>query len=50
MGRFDAADALVAKGAKLNAQQAEIMKNSVSDARGKAIVAKAVAKPAAKKK
>jgi hypothetical protein len=41
MGRFDAADALVAKGAKLNTQQAEVMKNSVSDARGKAIVAKA---------
>lgn len=50
MGRFDAADALVAKGAKLNAQQAEIMKNSVSDPRGKAIVAKAMAKPATKKK
>lgn len=50
MGRFDAADALVAKGAKLNAQQAEIMNNSVSDPRGKAIVAKATAKPAAKKK
>lgn len=50
MGRFDAADALVAKGAKLNAQQAEVMKNSVSDPRGKAIVAKAIAKPAAKKK
>ena len=48
MGRFDAADALVAKGAKLNAQQAEIMTNSVSDPRGKAIVAKA--KGSAKKK
>lgn len=50
MGRFDAADALVANGAKLNAQQAEVMKNSVSDPRGKAIVAKAAAKPPAKKK
>lgn len=50
MGRFDAADALVAKGGKLTAQQAEVMKNSVSDPRGKAIVAKATIKPAAKKK
>jgi ankyrin repeat protein len=50
MGRFDAADALVAKGAKLNAQQAEVMKASVSDPRGKAIVAKAVAKGPSKKK
>jgi hypothetical protein len=50
MGRFDAADALVAKGGKLTAQQAEVMKNSVSDPRGKAIVAKATTKPAAKKK
>ena len=50
MGRFDAADALVAKGAKLDAQQAEVMNNSVNDPRGKAIVAKATAKPAAKKK
>ncbi|HEX7191468.1 MAG TPA: ankyrin repeat domain-containing protein [Thermoanaerobaculia bacterium] len=50
MGRFDAADALVAKGAKLNPQQAEVMNNSVSDPRGKAIVAKATVKAAAKKK
>lgn len=50
MGRFDAAEALAAKGAKLDAQQAEVMNNSVTDARGKAIIAKASVKTAAKKK
>jgi len=50
MGRFDAADALVAKGASLTAEQAEIMKNSVTDERGKAIIARVLPKPAAKKK
>ena len=54
MGRFDAADALVAKGARLTAEQTAMMNASVTDPRGKAIAAKAsaakAAKPPAKKK
>jgi ankyrin repeat protein len=50
MGRFDAAEALAAKGASLTMEQAEIMKNSVTDERGKAIIARVLPKPAAKAK
>ena len=50
MGRFDAAEALVAKGARLTADQAKMINASVSDPRGKAIAAKATAKAATKKK
>lgn len=41
MGRWDAAEALVAKGAKLTAEQTTMINASVKDPRGKAIAAKA---------
>lgn len=41
MRKFDAAEVLVAKGAKLSAQEREMLQESVTDPRGKDLVAKA---------